>query len=405
MIQSVDIIIVGAGMVGLTLAAALKNSELRIALIDKKVPETFLDATPDIRVSALNCSSMTILKNLGVWSDFLEKQIFPYSSMEVWEKDSFAHIEFNANPLIYPNLGYIVENRLTRISLIKTLKKQRNVYFFMSTGCFSITIGEHEVWLTLDNGNILTAKLLVGADGANSWIRKEMDIPLTYWDYGHNAIVANVQTQNDHESIVRQIFTSQGTLAFLPISNEYISSIVWSTDSGRAKQLVYISDDEFNKCLTEEFDAYLGLCQVITKRVIYPLRMRYARDFVVERAVLIGDAAHTIHSLAGQGVNLGLLDAASLAEEILALSRKGKDFGKRRNLRQYERWRKTEAVKMIALMQSFRDLFQGSNPIKKLIRGFGMEFTNRFPYIKDEIIRQALGVKGNLPKLATSFLK
>ena len=179
-----------------------------------------------------------------------------------------------------------------------------------------------------------------------------------------------------------------------------MSSIVWSTEPNRAEKLVSMSDAEFNKQLTAEFDSKLGLCEVVGERFAFPLRMRYARDFAVERVALVGDAAHTIHPLAGQGVNLGLLDAASLAQELLKLWAAGEDIGTKRNLRGYERWRKAEAAKMIASMQGFKDLFEGDNPAKKLIRGIGMKLAGQLPGAKDEIMKRALGLAGNLPDLA-----
>ncbi|MFA0120671.1 FAD-dependent monooxygenase, partial [Vibrio sp. 10N.261.48.A2] len=168
----------------------------------------------------------------------------------------------------------------------------------------------------------------------------------------------------------------------------------------RAEKLVSMSDADFNKQLTAEFDSKLGLCEVVGDRFAFPLRMRYARDFAVERVALVGDAAHTIHPLAGQGVNLGLLDAASLAQELLTLWASGEDIGTKRNLRGYERWRKAEAAKMIASMQGFKDLFEGDNPAKKLIRGIGMKLAGQLPGAKDEIMKRALGLSGNLPDLA-----
>ncbi|WP_456296683.1 FAD-dependent 2-octaprenylphenol hydroxylase [Vibrio sp. AK197] len=406
MMQSVDIAIVGGGMVGLALAAAFKESDLRIAVIEAHVPDSQLESLPDIRVSALSRSSETILRNLGTWSGITQRRAAPYSAMEVWEQDSFARIEFSAQQLAQPDLGHIVENRVIQLALLEQVEKQANVSLYMPAQCQSLAMGESEAWLTLDNGQSLTAKLVVGADGANSWVRRQLDIPLTHWDYGHSAVVATVKTQQPHEKIARQIFTSQGPLAFLPLGDPQLSSIVWSTDPNRANRLVSLSDDEFNKVLAAEFDTRLGLCEVVSERQAYPLKMRYARDFVLDRIALVGDAAHTIHPLAGQGVNLGLLDAASLAQEIHQLWRQGQDIGARRSLRNYERWRKSEAAKMIAAMQGFRDLFDGNNPAKKLFRGIGMKLVGQLPGAKDEIMKRALGLKGELPELAkTSFFE
>ncbi|QFT35288.1 MULTISPECIES: FAD-dependent 2-octaprenylphenol hydroxylase [unclassified Vibrio] len=400
MMQSVDIAIVGGGMVGLALAAAFKDTDLRIAVIESRVPDSELADLPDVRVSALSRSSENILRNLGAWNGIVERRAAPYSAMEVWEQDSFARIEFDAQKLAQPDLGHIVENRVIQLSLLEQVKKQSNVSLFMPAQCSSMAVGESEAWLTLDNGHALTAKLVVGADGANSWVRKQQDIPLTHWDYGHSAVVANIWTAETHDKVARQIFTPQGPLAFLPMGESNMSSIVWSTEPNRAESLVSMSDEEFNKSLTAEFDARLGLCEVVGQRFAFPLKMRYARDFAVERVALVGDAAHTIHPLAGQGVNLGLLDAASLAQEVMTLCRKGEDIGTKRNLRSYERWRKSEAAKMIAAMQGFKDLFAGDNPAKKLARGIGMALVGQLPGAKDEIMKRALGLKGNLPVLA-----
>ncbi|MDR9825102.1 FAD-dependent 2-octaprenylphenol hydroxylase [Vibrio sp. FNV 38] len=400
MMQSVDIAIVGGGMVGLTLAAALKDTDLRIAIIEGHEPDSIFAPLPDVRVSALSRSSENILTHIGAWQGITERRLSPYSAMEVWERDSFARIEFNAKHLAQPNLGHIVENRVVQLALLDKIKQQANVTLFMPNRCQSLVFGEREAWLTLDNGQPLTAKLVVGADGANSWVRKQLDIPLTSWDYGHSAIVANVRTTEPHQKVARQVFTPQGPLAFLPLEESNLCSIVWSIDPTRAEQLVTMSDEAFNQALTVQFDNKLGLCRVEGERAAFPLKMRYARDFTAERAVLVGDAAHTIHPLAGQGVNLGLLDAASLAQEITKTWQQGKDIGTQQQLRGYERWRKAEAAKMIAAMQGFKDLFAGDNPAKKLVRGLGMQFIGHLPGAKDEIMKRALGLKGELPDLA-----
>ena len=400
MMQSVDIAIVGGGMVGLALASAFKDTDLRIAVIESQEPKGDLAELPDVRVSALSRSSENILRNLGAWQGIVQRRAAPYSAMEVWEQDSFARIEFDAQKLAQPDLGHIVENRVIQLALLDQVKQQSNVSLFMPVKCTSLAIGESEAWLSLDNGQALTAKLVVGADGASSWVRKQQDIPLTHWDYGHSAVVANIRTAEAHHGVARQVFTPQGPLAFLPMGESHMSSIVWSTEPSRAEKLVSMSSTEFDKSLTAEFDARLGLCEVVGDRFAFPLKMRYARDFVVERVALVGDAAHTIHPLAGQGVNLGLLDAASLAQEIMALWHQGEDIGTKRNLRGYERWRKAEAAKMIAAMQGFKDLFSGNNPAKKLVRGLGMSLVGQLPGAKDEIMKRALGLKGELPDLA-----
>lgn len=398
--QSVDIAIIGGGMVGLTVAAALENSGLRIAVIESQLPEEELASLPDIRVSAISRASENILNNVGGWQGVLSRRAAPYTSMRVWEQDSFAKIEFEAEDIAQHNLGHIVENRVIQLSLLDKISKQENVTLLAPERCTNIMFGESEAWINLESGKAITAKLVVGADGANSWLRNQLDIPLTHWDYGHSALVANIRTVDTHNATARQIFRPEGPLAFLPLGEPNLSSIVWSLDPLQAEDLVSMPEDDFNKRLTTAFDNQLGLCSVEGARQAFPLKMRYAKDFVRERAVLVGDAAHTIHPLAGQGVNLGLADAAALAETILALQNESKDIGLKVNLRSFERWRKAEAAQMIASMQGFKELFSGSNPVKKFIRGVGMSLTNELSPVKDECLKRALGLSGHLPEIA-----
>jgi 2-octaprenylphenol hydroxylase len=400
MMQSVDVAIIGGGMVGLTVAAALEKSGLRVAVIESKLPSTELDDLPDIRVSAISRASENILEYVGAWQGIASRRSASYTSMKVWEQDSFAHIDFEAEQIAQSNLGHIVENRVIQLSLLEKIEKQGNVTLFAPERCSKILFGESEAWINLESGKAITAKLVVGADGANSWLRQQLDIPLTHWDYGHSALVANIRTVEPHNKTARQIFRPEGPLAFLPLGESNLSSIVWSLDPLHAENLVSMPEEEFNKQLTAAFDNQLGLCQVEGERQAFPLKMRYAKDFVKDRVVLVGDAAHTIHPLAGQGVNLGLADAAALAETIMELHLEGKDIGLKANLRPFERWRKSEAAQMIASMQGFKELFSGDNPIKKMVRGLGMSLANELTPVKDECLKRALGLSGRLPKMA-----
>jgi 2-octaprenylphenol hydroxylase len=231
-------------------------------------------------------------------------------------------------------------------------------------------------------------------------VRRQADIPLTSWDYGHHALVATVRCAEPHEAVARQIFTPDGPLAFLPLWQPDLCSIVWSVPATRAEALCACDDEQFNRQLTTAFDGRLGLCKVEGARSAIPLTARYARDFARERLVLVGDAAHTIHPLAGQGVNLGLLDAAALAEQIVHTHRVGGDIGLLANLRSYERWRKSEAARMLAAMEGLKRLFSGANPLKKLVRGVGLCAFDALAPLKQGVIRAAMGLDGELPILA-----
>lgn len=396
MMQSYDLTIVGGGIVGLTLAASLADSSLSIALIEphQKMP---LSIEADTRVSAISYASRAIFEQLGIWQAINGQRITPYDSMHVWEKDSFGKIDFSAAQVDCQELGYILENSQIQAPLLAAVAKQANVTLYQPDQLINIAMGEGEAWLTLKSGDTLTSKLVVGADGANSWLRQKMNIPLIHWDYNHHALVATVKTELSHEHCARQIFTPEGPLAFLPLFEENLCSIVWSVPPEKAQYLRSLSSTEFNKQLTRTFDNQLGSCELHSELSSYPLTMRYARDFAQHRIALIGDAAHTIHPLAGQGVNLGLLDALSLKQCILENLQAGKDIGLYTNLRFFERWRKTEATQMIASMELLKQLFAGDNPVQKVLRDLALIVTNKVNLLKKQFIKQAMGLSGELP--------
>ena len=400
MMLSYDLTIVGGGMVGLTLAASLAKSKLNIAIIENNEVKSLSDA-PATRVSAMSAASRTLFEKTDVWQYIDPNRITPYDTMYVWEKDSFGKIAFDAEQVDASQLGYIIENEQIQHALLTAVQKQSNVTFYSPDKLTNIALGDGEAWLTLESGKNITTKLVVGADGANSWVRNKVDIPLTHWDYNHHALVATVKTDLAHEHCARQVFTPDGPLAFLPLFEKDLCSIVWSVPPERAKQLQALSDAEFNKQLTRTFDNRLGFCELQSERNSFPLTMRYARDFAKHRIALIGDAAHTIHPLAGQGVNLGLLDAVSLAQCIVENSEADKDIGVYANLRQFERWRKTEAAQMVASMEMLKQLFHGDNPIQKTARDLALIFADNISPLKKQFIKQAMGLSGELPRILT----
>ncbi len=414
-IQSFDVTIIGGGMVGLALASALANSELKVAVIEGKTPPMIIPDEHEIRVSALSAASKNLLTNIGAWPYIAQNRHQPYSNMSVWEKDSFGKIAFDASSIKSANeasLGAIVENSIVQQALWQAADAAPNVTLFHPFHCQSVAMGERETWLTLvgasdDNKHVtqsLTSKLVVGADGANSWLRKQADIPMTSWDYGHHALVATIETDMPHDNTARQIFSPDGILAFLPLNEPNLSSIVWSQSPDSAQQLRDCDDIAFNRALTAAFDNRLGYCQVKSARGVFPLTMRFSQSFAKERIALIGDAAHTIHPLAGLGVNLGFLDAAALAQELLKNHKQGKDIGELANLRHFERWRKSDAIQMIAAMEGFKQLFAGDNPLKKLVRDIGLVAVDKITPAKEVFIKHAMGLTGDLPELSKSVL-
>lgn len=398
--QTYDLVINGGGMVGLALAGALKTSGLRIAVLEGQWPVRSLGDIADNRVSALSLASQRILQRLGAWQGIEARRLQAYRQMEVWERDSFGRIGFDARDLDEPELGHIVENRVIQLALLDALDGAANVTLLCPARASELQLLDEQAVLTLEDGRHLAAKLVVAADGAHSWLRRAADIPLTSWDYGHHALVATVRCAEAHGAVARQIFTPEGPLAFLPLWDAHTCSIVWSLPPERAQALVACSEADFNRQLTAAFDARLGLCEVQGARSAIPLTARVARDFARERVALMGDAAHTIHPLAGQGVNLGLLDAAALAEQILNMQRAGKDIGLLSSLRPYERWRKSEAARMLAAMEGLKRLFAGNHPVKKLLRGVGLLATDLASPVKQRFIAAAMGLEGELPALA-----
>lgn len=396
--QSVDVAIVGGGMVGLAVACGLQGSGLRVAVLEQRVPEPLAaDAPPQLRVSAINAASEKLLTRLGVWQDILSRRASCYHGMEVWDKDSFGHISFDDQSMGYSHLGHIVENSVIHYALWNKAQQSSDITLLAPAELQQVAWGENETFLTLKDGSMLTARLVIGADGANSWLRNKADIPLTFWDYQHHALVATIRTEEPHDAVARQVFHGEGILAFLPLSDPHLCSIVWSLSPEEAQRMQQASEDEFNRALNIAFDNRLGLCKVESARQVFPLTGRYARQFAAHRLALVGDAAHTIHPLAGQGVNLGFMDAAELIAELKRLHRQGKDIGQYIYLRRYERSRKHSAALMLAGMQGFLDLFSGTNPAKKLLRDIGLKLADTLPGVKPQLIRQAMGLN-DLPE-------
>lgn len=295
--QNVDVVIVGGGMVGPGLAAALKESGLKIAIVEGQLPEPQLGEAPDNRVSALSLASQRILQQVGAWAGIEARRLQPYEKMQVWEQDSFGQIGFDAASLRQAALGHIVENRVIQLALLEAILDDRNgeasnISLLSPARAASLQSGEAGSLLLLDDGRALSAKLVVAADGAHSWVRRQADIPLTSWDYGHHALVATVRCAEPHEAVARQIFTPDGPLAFLPLWQPNLCSIVWSVPATRAEALCACDDEQFNRQLTTAFDGRLGLCKVEGARSAIPLTARYARDFARERLVLVGDASY-----------------------------------------------------------------------------------------------------------------
>lgn len=388
--ENVDIAIVGGGMVGLSLAVALEGSGLSVAVISDQPFYRKLTDAPELRVSAINSANQQTLTDAGVWQHLNEARISAYDAMSVWDKDSFGEIHFSKEDLPAPHLGHIIENQNMVNALAGRLEQGASTK--MVCGSISkILWGKKDTMVMLDNDDVIACRLVVGADGANSFIRQQAQLPLSFKDYGHTAIVATIKTAQPHDQCARQVFTPDGPLALLPLADPHLCSIVWSQNKAVAKELLLLNGRDFAHRLTATTNSVLGVAELQGERVSFPLTMRYARQWAKNGVVIIGDAAHTIHPLAGQGVNLGMRDAFALAETLCHCNEQHKDFGELRNLRSFERARKADAATVIAAMEGFKTLFAGDNPLKKIVRGVGLIATDSMPVVKKKWLQQAMG--------------
>lgn len=404
MIKPYDMIIVGAGVVGQTLAIGAAKEGLQVALVDSANIPVFPDNSAPkagdhrvfgARVSAISLASQALLENVNAWNKISRMQA--YTHMHVWDTDGFGDIKFDVNSVQQTEtenkaLGHIIENNVLNAALFSELQTYQNIdsYFNARVTHMETTQQSALVHFNTQEGKsiVASAKLLVGADGANSKVRETFGFKHTFWDYDHDAIVANVTTEHSHQNTARQAFTPFGPLAFLPLPDSHQSSIVFSQQSDEAKRLMALNDRDFEKALQVAINNHYGQVVLNTTRVSFGLRMRYARQWTCKHIAIIGDAAHTIHPLAGQGANLGLSDVATMLELIKQHS---DTLGDLSMLRKYERCRKAEALKVVATMEGFKQLFDGQQPIKKLVRNLGLLGANKLPGIKAFFIDQAMG--------------
>ena len=413
--QHYDLIIIGGGMVGATLACALGDSALKIAVIEAHQSDyNWPPGSHDIRVSALTHASQHIFENIGAWASMLKDGVCAYSEMHVWDASGQGQIHFNSIDIGQMNLGHIVENRIIQKALQSRLADFDNIELLMPVKVKSLQLDNEQqpaVLLSTEDGRQLSAELLVGADGANSWVRQQMNISLSSWAYHQTAVVCNVTTSETHQHACWQQFMPEGPLAFLPLaggqssSSNNISSIVWSTTEEKAQALLNMDEQQFNQELQFTFGSTLGRIELNSERGGFPLRLRHARHYVQPHLALIGDAAHTVHPLAGQGVNLGLLDAVVLAEEIQRALAQRRAIGGLAALRRFERRRKADNIAMLAAMDGFKRLFSNDITPLKLLRNTGLNLVDKIQPLKQLMIKRAMGLMGtglndDLPNLA-----
>jgi len=394
MTKDYDIIIVGAGMVGATLACGLAEEaeQLKIAVIDATQPDFDWDKNSyDMRVSAITRASQKLFKKVGAWDKIVEQRVSPYQDMFVWDAGGKGKLHFDSAEMGEADLGHIIENRVIVNALHQRIKDFSQIDLLCPAQIEAIDFNLSQTELTLKDKTKLTAKLIVAADGTRSWIRQQADIAVKGWDFDQAALVTTVKTEKYHQDTAWQRFLTTGPLAFLPLTEGY-SSIVWSTSPDEAKRLTVISKDEFATELEQAFESKLGKVESVAGRAVFPLRLFETLHYVKPRLALVGDAAHTIHPLAGQGVNLGLADVTSLLDVIVEALNDKKDIGDLKVLRRYERWRRADNRSMLMAMDGLKRLFGSELSVVKDVRSFGLNLTNKITPLKNLIMQQAMGV-------------
>ena len=410
MAQQFDLIVVGAGMVGATLARALADAPLRVALLDGMQLDAPLRARAtgsgyDPRVSALSAASENILARLDAWSRIDPAYRSPYRHMCVWDGAGTGQVSFDAAALGENRLGHIVENWRVQQAVLESLG-QTDVQLLGGRQVSGLT-RDDELWtLELADGERLQAPLVVAADGARSRLRELAGFAMREWDYLHHAVVTTVRTGNSHAATAWQSFLDTGPLAFLPLNDrdgQHYCSIVWSLLPDQAQRVTQLEDPAFLAELEAAIEGRLGPVLEADPRHCIPLRQRHARRYVQPGLALIGDAAHSIHPLAGQGVNLGLLDVAELAQVIRAALVRGEDIASLAVLQRYERRRMGANLTMMAAMEGFQRLFHADALPLRWLRNTGMRWVDGMDGLKAGIVRRALGLEGELPELARSM--
>lgn len=398
-----DVVIVGGAMAGAGAAALFaadpKTASLRIALVEPKPAAPPAAGDPlDLRVSALSRASQQLLERTGAWPAVVARGAAAYQRMVIWEQrvdpTGPGALVFDAAELGEPDLGHIAENRAVQAAL--TARAVAAGVVLLRAGFTTLEAAPDAIRIALADGREFRAALVIGADGAESPVRTQAGIGVRGWDYEQRAVVAHLRPERGHRDTAWQRFLDTGPLALLPLADGRVS-LVWSTLPTLAEELVACDDGEFSARVTEASAAVLGRLEPAGPRASFPLRLLHARQYAAQRVALIGDAAHTVHPLAGQGINLAFLDAAALVDVVGEAVEAGDDPGEPAVLRRYERWRKAEAVPAIALLDGIKRLFSGGNPLQSRVRRGALELTQSLPPLKRVLMQRALGIAGDVP--------
>jgi 2-octaprenylphenol hydroxylase len=393
--RSTDVLIVGAGIAGLSLAIALSKSDCHVVVIDgadrpKPVNAGVALNDWDLRVSALTPTSIRFLESLGVWQRIPSERTAPYQAMCVWDADGTGRITFNAEDVAAPCLGHIVENRQTVQALLECAEACSGVELRWQSALESLSRIPDGWSIDCAGDQRLSAQLVVAADGARSKVRQLTAQPTRDWDYHQSAIVGTVALSSPHQATCWQAFLSTGPLALLPLPDPSKVALVWSLDVQEHAGVAALSDTAFIEALNQALGPLAPHAEAVGTRVSFPLKQSHAIDYVDDALVLVADAAHSIHPLAGQGINLGLSDVRILAQELLAGCAGGLTVSSPVSLKRYQRQRKSENLAMMAAMEGFKRGFGSPHPAAVILRNIGLNMVERQPLLKRWFMRQAI---------------
>ena len=397
-----DVLIVGGGMVGLSLAAALGGAGLAVAVVDREDPGATLAAAYDGRASAIAYGSRRVLETAGVWQG-MAGEAEPILDIRVTDGASplflhFDHLEVGEEPM-----GHIVENRATRRALHERVGKIAGVKLHAPAELTGLETTVGAVEASLSNGARITAPLLVAADGRNSALRRGAGIAVTAWRYKQTGIVCTMGHQRPHRGIAHERFLASGPFAVLPMTDDpeygHRSSIVWTERTALAPAMMALDEQKFSAELAQRFGPWLGAVRVLGRRWSYPLALLNAERYFGDRLALVGDAAHAMHPIAGQGLNLGIRDVAALAEVLVEAKRLGLDLGSAGVLERYQRWRRFDAVVLLAATDVLNRLFSNDIAPVRLARDIGLAAVNRLGPARRFFMRHSMGVLGELPRM------
>jgi len=389
-----DCVIVGGGMIGAASAVALADLGLEVAIVERSSCQDFDAHLPiDLRVSAISIATQQLLEQLGAWRSLSQKRMCPYSRLGVWETE-LSYTEFDAQTINQPTLGHIVENKVIQLSLWEVIEKNKNITIFCPNTLLSFKQNSEEVIIELE-GETLKSKLLVAADGANSKVRALANIGVTGWDYDQSAMLINVETELAQQNITWQQFYETGPVAMLPLSGESelggYASLVWYHKKSEIKRLSSLTNDQLESEVMKKFPKRLGKIKVIDKGA-FPLIRKHANTYQKNRVILLGDAAHTINPMAGQGVNIGFKDVKALQHIIAKAIGNDESWSDVNVIARYEKQRRKDNLLMMTAMDTLYSSFSHPSVIAKITRNFGLILANHSGVIKNKALAYACGL-------------